>query len=110
MLAYEKELRKEYTGKSLRALEERAVRLALTDIAIELGLNGLILVKHKFGLGQLKSLVKTAIREQNALLLKAEKRVKTLQTERDNDHQLILSFIEEMRSKSKDGKNRNECC
>lgn len=93
MLAYEKELRQDYTIKSLRALEERAIKLVLVEIASELGLDAINFEKLGYGNGQIMHFIKIAIHELRASQDLLLKKVKRLQKQRDDDFQRIMDFI-----------------
>jgi len=93
MLAYEKELRKDLTESALREIKAREVKLALIPVATELGLDTISFEKLSYENGQIMHLIKVAIHELRSVNDLLQKRVKRLQKQRDNDHQLVLNFI-----------------
>lgn len=93
MLAYEKELRKDYTKEALKRLEDRAVKFALMKVASELGIDTLTLLKYKYEKGYLMHLVCTGIREILTERDLLRKKIKKLQKQREDDFQTLINFV-----------------
>lgn len=94
MLAQKKILKETYTEKALGELENRAVTLALIEVAVELGISPEKMPKYKYSKGELLNFIKIKIRDMVSNYELLSKRIAKLQKQRDKDYQLVLDFME----------------